>query len=78
MRANDQLKLNGAINTCIINLEIIKIRTFYCFDDIIIINNLDLDNILSHEKYLNLSYSVIDQTLYGATLLRIYFDEVEG
>ena len=78
MRANDQLKLNGAINTCIINLEIIKSRTFYCFDDIIIINNLDLDNILSHEKYLNLSYSVIDQTLYGATLLRIYFDEVEG
>ena len=78
MRANDPRKFNGAINTCLINLKIIKICTFYCFGDIIIINNLDLNNIWSDGKYLNLSCSVRDKTLYGATLLCIIFDEVEG
>ena len=77
-RANDPLKFDGAINACLINLKIIKICTFYCFDDIIIINNLDLDNIWSDEKYLNLPCSVKDKTLYGAMLLRIIFDDVEG
>ena len=54
MSANDPLKLNDAINTCLINLNIIKNCTFYCFDHIINITNLDLDNILSDEKYFNL------------------------
>ena len=54
MRANNPLKLNDAINTCLINLNIIKNCSCYCFDHIINITYLELDNILSDEKYFSL------------------------
>ena len=63
MSANDPLKLNDAINTCLINLNIIKNCTCYCFDHIINIANLDIDNILSDEKYFNLWCFIKDKTL---------------
>ena len=58
----------------------IKNRTFDCFDDIININDLNLDNILINEKpyEIILFYNVAYKTLYGAKPLRVIFDKVDG
>ena len=58
----------------------IKNRTYYYFDDILNIHDLDLDNISLDEKsYENfLIYDVAYKTPYSAKPLRIIFDEVNG
>ena len=55
-------------------------HTFYYFDDIININNLNLNNILLNEKsYQNiLIYNIWYKTPYGAKPLGIIYDKVDG
>ena len=55
-------------------------HTFYYFDDIININNLNLNNILLNEKsYQNiLIYNIWHKTPYGAKPLGIIYDKVDG
>ena len=55
MRANDPIKLNDAINTCLINLNIIKNCICYYFDDIININDYIIFYHMKNSiKYFNL------------------------
>ena len=55
----------------------IKNRTFYYFDDIIQVENVNFGNILLHEKsYENiLVYDILYKTLTGTKPLRISFDK---
>ena len=55
-------------------------HTFYYFDEIININNLNLNNILLNEKsYQNiLIYNISYKTPYGAKPLDIIYDKVDG
>ena len=58
----------------------IKNRTYYYFDDIIEIEDLDFDNILINEKsYKNiLVYDISYKTLVGAKSLSFKFDKVNA
>ena len=59
---------------------ITKNRTFYYFDDIINVNDLDLDNISFDEKSNEniLIYHATNKTPYHVKPLRIIFDKLEG
>ena len=61
----------------------IKNRTCHCFDDIMKVEEIDFDNILSEEEsyktYENiLIYYISYKTFMGAKPLRIRFDEIDG
>ena len=58
----------------------IKNHTFNCFDDIIKVNDLDLDNILLDEKsYENiLIYDVARKTRYDTKHFRVIFEKLDG
>ena len=67
MESNDKLK------------EIdIKNSKWYYFDDIIIIENFDLDNILIREKSYGKIYNISYKNLIAVKPLRIRFDETDG
>ena len=55
MRANDPITLNDAINTCLINLNIIKNCICYYFDDIININ----DYIIFYQMKNSIKYFIL-------------------
>ena len=58
----------------------IKNHTFYCFDDIIKVNDPDLDNILLDEKsYENIwIYDVARKTRYDTKHFLVIFEKLDG